>query len=209
MFVIMSDKFPRPGNENQPVQPQASTANALSEKIELVATPRRPRKNWLKSIARFAALYVAIILLFRFVIPSYIVEGSSMEPTYQPEGDRVLTDGLIFKLLDGPQRDEVVILDKSVTDGYASTDDSLIKRVIGLPGEQIEIRQGTVYINGEALAEPYVQNHADYNYPATILPAECYFVLGDNRPVSLDSHYFGCVSRDKILAKVLLKYPHF
>ncbi len=205
----MNDEIPRPGNKSQPIQPQASTANALSEKIELVVMPRRSRMNWLKSAVRFAALFIAIILLFRFGIPSYMVEGSSMEPTYQPEGDRVLTDGFIFKLLAGPQRGEVVILDKSVTVGYASNDGSLIKRVIGLPGEKIEIRQGTVYINGEALAEPYVENHADYNYPATTLPAEGYFVLGDNRPASLDSHYFGYISREKILAKVLLKYPHF
>ncbi|MBN9388122.1 MAG: signal peptidase I [Chloroflexi bacterium] len=197
----MSDKLSRSDNESQP-ENQPSRNQPETER------PFPPRRNWLRFIFRYAAIYVAIILLFRFVIPSYMVEGSSMEPTYQTEGDRVLTDRIIFKLLEGPQRGEIVILDKSVTQGYSSNDDSLIKRVIGLPGENIEIRQGTVYINGEPMAEPYVQNHADYNYPATTLPAGCYFVLGDNRPISLDSHYFGCVNKDKILAKVLLKFPH-
>ena len=157
------------------------TVDAQSEQPparQLTPATSNSSRSWLKMIARFAPFYVAVFLLFRFVIPSYMVEGSSMEPTYQPEGDRVLTDGLIFKLLEGPQRGEVVILDKSVTNGYSANDDSLIKRVIGLPGEKIEVRHGAVYINDELLTEPYVQNHAEYDYPATTPPGGLLFRPG-------------------------------
>ena len=130
-----------------------------------------------------------------------------MLPTYRPSGDRVLTDQVFFKLTGGPSRRDIVILSEP---NAAQGKDDLIKRVIALPGERVEIRAGTVYINGAALVEPYIQNHAEYSYPVTFLPKDCYFVLGDNRPVSYDSHYFGCVPKDRILAHVLLTYPwHF
>ena len=166
--------------------------------------PKR-KINWWRALARYAAMWLAILLVVKFVVPSYEVKGSSMVPTYQPAGDRVLTDGIFFKLLGGPQRGDIVILDRAATNGAG--DEALIKRVIGLPGERLEIRQGSVYINNKLLDEPYIQNHAEYNYPSTVLGGECYFVLGDNRPVSLDSHYFGCITRDQIVAKVLLTYP--
>lgn len=181
-----------------PVEPQPPTDQE-------VAPPPKKKINWFKVLARYAAIWLAVLLLVKFVIPSYEVKGSSMVPTYQATGDRVLTDGVFFKLLGGPQRGDIVILDKATAPG--ADDEALIKRVIGLPGESLEIRQGNVYINGQLLNEPYIQNHADYNYPLTVIPSNSYFVLGDNRPVSLDSHYFGPVTRDQIVAKVLLTYP--
>lgn len=202
------DDFSTPGQAAPPVQDYFNTPlpNEPQPPIEPeVALPPKKKTNWFRVLVRYAAIWLAVLLLVKFVIPSYEVKGSSMVPTYQPAGDRVLTDGIFFKLTGGPQRGDIVILDKAAAPG--ADDEALIKRVIGLPGEQIEIRQGNIYINGQLLNEPYIQNHADYNYPATIIPPNNYFVLGDNRPVSLDSHYFGPVTRDQIVAKVLLTYP--
>jgi signal peptidase I len=221
----MSNNFPRQdgypsGQPNPPAQgyynPSLPNPNVYQSPREMpveppppteqeLAPPPKKKINWFKVLARYAAIWLAVLLLVKFVIPSYEVKGSSMVPTYQPTGDRVLTDGVFFKLLGGPQRGDIVILDKATTPG--ADDEALIKRVIGLPGESLEIRQGSVYINGQLLNEPYIQNHADYNYPQTVIPPNSYFVLGDNRPVSLDSHYFGPVTRDQIVAKVLLTYP--
>lgn len=219
----MSDNFPRQdgypsGQPTPPVQgyfntplpnvyraPEEIPAEPLPPIEPEAAPPARPKTNWFRLLVRYAAIWVAVLLLVKFVVPSYEVKGSSMVPTYQPAGDRVLTDGVFFKLMGGPQRGDIIILDKTATPG--ADDEALIKRVIGLPGERLEIRQGSVYINGQLLDEPYIQNHADYNYPVTVIPANSYFVLGDNRPVSLDSHYFGPITRDQIVAKVLLTYP--
>ena len=208
----MSDNYPRPDLYNRPDQP-TPVIQDYRNLPPLPQTPAepdptppaKPKISWWRVLARYAAIWLAILLIVKFVVPSYEVKGSSMVPTYQPSGDRVLTDGIFFKLLGGPQRGDIVILDRAATPG--GDDEALIKRVVGMPGERIEIRQGSVYINGELLNEPYIQNHAQYNYPSTVLGSQCYFVLGDNRPVSLDSHYFGCVTKDQIVAKVLLTYP--
>jgi signal peptidase I len=169
-------------------------------------TPKPKRESWLRTVARLFVIWLVCFLFLRFVIPSYDVQGASMLPTYNSKGDRVLTDQLLFKLFDKPNRGDVIVLNKPSD----TKQDNLIKRVVGLPGEKLEIRQGIVYINGRALNEPYVENRGFYDYPATTLPADCYFVLGDNRPVSLDSHYFGCIKSDTIQARVLLRYPwHF
>jgi signal peptidase I len=168
--------------------------------------PAPKRESWLRTIARLFVIWLVCFLFLRFVIPSYDVQGASMLPTYNSKGDRVLTDQLLFKLFDKPNRGDVVVLSKPSD----TRQDNLIKRVVGLPGEKLEIRQGIVYINGRALNEPYVENRGYYDYPTTTLPADCYFVLGDNRPVSLDSHYFGCIKGETIQARVLLRYPwHF
>jgi signal peptidase I len=214
----MSDNFPRPDGYNQPVHPTpppptyytqpvngAQPPTPVTNTQEPIYMSSRPKTNWLKVLARYAAIWIAILLMVKFVVPSYEVKGSSMVPTYQPAGDRVLTDGVFFKLMGGPERGDIVILDRAATNGAG--DEALIKRVIGLPGERLEVRQGSVYINNKLLNEPYIKNHGGYNYPSTVLGSECYFVLGDNRPVSLDSHYFGCITRDQIVAKVLLTYP--
>lgn len=176
-----------------------------SEGIPANAAPvAPPRRSWVKGLVRLGVIWLAAFLLIRFVIPSYDVQGSSMVPTYPVSGERVLTDQVFFKLFGGLQRDDVLVVS---TQGLNLSEPYLIKRLIGLPGEKVEVRNGVVYINDKALSEPYVQNKASYNYPATVLGNNCYFVLGDNRPVSLDSHYFGCVSKDNITAKVLFKYP--
>lgn len=158
---------------------------------------------WLKSLARYAVVWLVAFLFLKLVIPTYDVKGSSMEPTYQISGDRVLTDQVFFKMFNNLSRGDIVVLNRTSN----TAQDPLIKRVIGLPGEKIEIRKGVVYINDQALSEDYIKNKATYDYPVTDLAANCYFVMGDNRPVSLDSHSFGCVPKDHILSKVLFRYP--
>ncbi|HEX2915113.1 MAG TPA: signal peptidase I [Chloroflexia bacterium] len=195
-----------PNNYQYPVAPYQSYYLPPEElpvhNVRVEINQEKPRRNWFQTLMRYALVWLGVFLLVKFIIPSYDVQGASMEPTYQVSGDRVLTDQVFFKVFDDINRGDIVVInDKSVSK------DALIKRVIGLPGETIEIKQGTVYINGAALDEPYIKFKAHYNYPATKVPPDSYFVLGDNRPVSLDSHYFGPVTKDQIVAKVLLTYP--
>ncbi len=199
---------PQEGFENSyasnPAGPEEAAPLSSSTTDEGPQPPVASRQSVFKTIARYATIWLAVFLVLKFVVPSYEVKGSSMEPTYDVAGDRVLTDQVFFKLGGGPARGDIVVLSRPAHEG----EDPLIKRVIGLPGDKVEVRRGTVYVNDKALDEPYIKNTGDYNYGPIVVEKDCYFVLGDNRPVSLDSHYFGCVSKDHILAKVLFRYPH-
>ena len=142
-------------------------------------------------------------LLSTFVIQFTLVHGNSMEPTVL-ESDFLLVGKLHYHFRD-PERFEVIVLSK---DGKRD----LIKRVIGLPGENVRIEKGDIYINGEILHENYGLDPMDPKAePVEItLASDEFFVLGDNRLVSLDSRFssVGPVKRSEILGKALVRvYP--
>jgi signal peptidase I len=105
----------------------------------------------------------------------------------------------------GPQRGEVVVFRAP-----PEPDTDYIKRVIGLPGESILIQHGRVYVNGQALEEPYIRFPADYVFPGNgepvTIPAGTYFVLGDNRPDSFDSHTGWVVPASNLIGRAWLRY---
>jgi signal peptidase I len=165
-------------------------------------TTREPSR--LKIAAREIIQLVLVVLLVRLamdtLLPRYVVDGASMEPTLSTN-ERVIVDRLSL-LLGGPARGDVVVLDSP------RQDELLIKRVIGLPGETVTLRGGRVYIDGELLEEPYVQEFC--TYPSCDgtweLGPDEYFVLGDNRSHSLDSHTFGPVPHSAIKGIARLRY---
>lgn len=123
--------------------------------------------------------------------------SSSMEPTLSV-GDRIVA----IKPSNVQRKDIVVIKDPE------EGKDILTKRVIGLPGETIEIRNGYVYINGKRIDEPYIKEKPVYNLKKKI-PGNSYFLLGDNRNESEDSSVWGPVKKKLIIGKVLLRYYPF
>jgi signal peptidase I len=100
-----------------------------------------------------------------------------------------------------PQRGDIIVFRDP-----RSSDRKLIKRVIGLPGEMLEIRQGQVIIDEQQLYEPYIQDPGHYSQAATQIPSDQYFVLGDNRNNSSDSHNWGTLPSDEIVGKAWLSY---
>ena len=118
---------------------------------------------------------------------------------------------LVSKLIGGLRQGDVVVFRYPLNHRQ-----TFIKRVIGLPGDRIHIENKQVFRNGEPLTEPYVTHVASMdsrdamrdNFPETVVPANSLFVLGDNRDNSLDSRYFGFVSRDDILARPWVIYWH-
>jgi signal peptidase I len=139
-------------------------------------------------------IYTAVNL----IAPRYIVDGASMQPNFET-GEWIIVSRLPY-LFGTPQRGDVVILD------FDDPQDDLIKRVVALPGETVEVHDSRVYVNGVALDEPYINAEPRYTYePITLGPDE-YYVLGDNRNNSRDSHAFGAVTQDHIMGRAWLIY---
>jgi signal peptidase I len=160
--------------------------------------PAKKQDSWAVFGAKLVLMVLAIFLLTQFVIPPYVVKGESMEPSFFT-GDHVITDRAIFKLLEKPQRDDVVILNEP------DNNEVLIKRVIGLPGDIVQVQGNTVFVNNKPLDEPFIKYKTDYQLEAEVVPSGEYFVMGDNRSNSLDSHIFGFVPANNIISKVLFK----
>jgi signal peptidase I len=126
-------------------------------------------------------------------IPSFKVEGSSMQPSLS-NGQYIIVNKVVYKLR-SPHRGEIVVFDPP------QDSSPYIKRVIGLPGEIVEARGGKIYIDGSALSEPYLEGIKVNYFPQYKVPDGYYFVMGDNRGNSQDSRSFGAVPADSIIGK--------
>jgi signal peptidase I len=146
-----------------------------------------------------------LILIIAFVIRQFfmqpfLIDGQSMEPNFH-NNQLILVDKLTYKFKD-PQRGDVVV--------FASPPDPrvyFIKRIIGLPGDDISIRNGNVYVNNEQLREPYLEGQKTLAHGSmgrtleTTVPPNNYFVLGDNRDESSDSRDWGDLPRNNIVGR--------
>ena len=142
-------------------------------------------------LAMAAAIYFGVHAIFQ----QHIVKQTSMVPTFR-EGQRIF----INKLVDKPDRGDIIVFKNPDN----PKDTPLIKRVIGLPGEEIEVRSGFVYIDGSPLIENYINEMPYYTMSNSAVPDGEYFVLGDNRNSSRDSHTGWTVPQDDILGKAWL-----
>ena len=173
--------------------------------------------EWVESIA--IALILALFIR-TFIVQAFKIPTGSMRVTLL-EGDRILANKFIYGVrvpftnfslpaLRQPRRGDVIIF-KYPEDPKKE----FIKSLIALPGEAVEIRGGSIYINGAQVKEPLVYNHYYYNRPESDfgkegevikVPQDCYYVLGDNSASSRDSRYWGFVPKKNILGKAILIY---
>lgn len=153
-------------------------------------------------LAQILAFALILSFLVRaFLIDTRIVPTGSMLPTIQLQ-DRLIVDKLLFKYRD-IERGDIVAFRAPPKSGEK---DDLVKRVIGLPGEEIQVKDGQVLINGTALEENYLLEKPDYQYKPVTVPEDSYFVLGDNRRSSNDSHMWGFLPKQNILGVVWIRY---
>lgn len=156
---------------------------------------------------------IAIVLVFLvirpFVVQSFYIPSGSMEPTLM-ERDHILVNKFIFRFRE-PKRGEVIVFraPKSWTDDGIERD--YIKRLIGLPGDVIEVRSdGYLYRNGRRVKEPYIKEPIwSYTMGPVKVPKGKVFVLGDNRNNSNDSHRHGFLDRNRIIGKAMFTFYPF
>ena len=152
-----------------------------------------------REVAITVLIAVAVFALLRLTVQSYTVVMSSMEPNFQ-EGECIMVDKVCYRS-SNPQRGQVIVFNPPFGSAHP-----FIKRVIGLPGETLEIRDEKVFVNGIPLQEEYVMAPLNYTMPTTKVPENEYLVLGDNRNNSNDSHSGWMVPRDNIIGKAWFTY---
>ena len=174
----------------------------------------RPRKEtpnpWIDSTKTVAVGLLMALGIHTFVAELRYIPSESMEPTLEV-GDRLLVEKLSYRF-HPPQRNDLVVFKAPPALQAQNLHDDLIKRVVGLPGDVVQIHDGQTLINGRVVSEPYVKEEATYNYGPVTVPQHQYFVLGDNRNRSYDSHLWGLVPEQNIIGRTLLRaYPllHF
>jgi len=201
-----------PSFESQTAKDHARSEAAGSKRSDKARKTRRTIIEW--TILIGSALVIAI-LIKTFLFQAFYIPSESMKPTLNV-GDRVLVNKVSYRLHDVNRGDIVVFETPPKAKDANGEIKDLVKRVIALPGESFSTRSGGVYINGRALKEPYLQRGVRTCAPntsatgcgdvaPTTIPAGDILVLGDNRPASKDSRFFGPIKESSIVGRVFLR----
>ena len=173
---------------------------------------RSPARTILEYVV-LAVVAIAVALLIQaFLVKPYRIPSPSMEDTLLV-GDRVLGDRISWRFSE-PARGDIVVFHSPIPGPV------LIKRIVGMPGDTLSLRDGAVYVNGRRLAEPYVRRVDGHPAPSEPfetglpwalqqpykVPAGSYFLMGDNRTDSKDSRDFGPVTRDRLVGRAFARY---
>jgi signal peptidase I len=169
---------------------------------------RRSRARRAASVVRDLGeaiiITLAIFLVVRATLQNFRVDGYSMFPTFH-SGEYIIVDRFEY-WFHSPQRGDVVVF-RAVPAREPGRD--FIKRIIGLPGDRVDIQRGRVYVDGRALSESYIEAPPSYRFGPVTVPPNDYFVLGDNRNNSYDSSRWTAtpfLARKYIIGKALLAY---
>jgi len=174
---------------------------------EQPTSPTRPRlhhRGFIHEAAYTVVFLIAAFTLLEMTIPRSIVQSISMEPNLIE--DQRLVISRVSYLIGSPQRGDIVVF---LPPNHPAGEPPLIKRLIGLPGETVEIHDTAVYINGVRLEEPYLNEPCDLTHCGErvwVLGADAYFMMGDNRNHSRDSRAFGPVTRERIIGRAIFRY---
>ncbi|NJL09207.1 MAG: signal peptidase I, partial [Calothrix sp. SM1_7_51] len=194
--------------------------NPVSDKND-----RQPDNSWFAELGRTIILSIILALGIRtFVAEARWIPSGSMEKTLhgsenQLEADKIIVDKLSYRFAT-PQRGDIVVFSPTQALQSENYKDAFIKRIIGLPGEKVEIREGKVFINGKPLPE---SNYLDskqqtstsvctsgpqppFLSQAVTIPSNSYLVLGDNRTQSYDGRCWGVVPKDNIIGRAVVRF---
>ena len=174
------------------------------------AAPAAPRwKTWWENTQILIIAVILALLIRSFVAEPRFIPSDSMIPGLQV-GDRLVVEKISYRL-HPPQFGDIIVFDPPVQLqklGYAK-DQAFIKRVIGQPGQTVEVQNGKVYLDRQPLTEPYIAAPPNYIMKPLQVPAGQVFVMGDNRNNSNDSHVWGCLPQKNIIGRAWLRFFPF
>ena len=162
------------------------------------------RAGWLARAAREIAETVIPAVVIALVINLFLAQatqvlGQSMEPTLH-SAQRVVVEKVTYRFLHGPRHGDIIVID------LPGQTEMLIKRVVGLPGETLEVREGQTYVDSQKLEEPWIVHTSGRDYGPLTVPPLHVFVLGDNRGFSNDSRSFGPVLLSNVIGRAWIRY---
>ncbi|HYN36870.1 MAG TPA: signal peptidase I [Actinomycetota bacterium] len=207
--------------ERAPDEPESPGQNDVKEET------KRKRPLWRELPVLLVIAFVAALLIKTFLLQAFFIPSASMEPTLK-EGDRVLVEKVFYRFGE-PDRPDVIVFerdlpgltgtdaeDESVFSDIANafkelfgfptgTTEDYIKRVIGVEGDTVSGRDGRVFVNGEAIDEPYLPEDVETApFESIEVPQDMIFVMGDNRGASDDSRSFGPISVDSVIGRAFV-----
>jgi signal peptidase I len=160
------------------------------------------RKNWLFDWSETIVVAFILALVIRaFFLQVFWIPSGSMEPSLDIN-DRIVVNKVAYHFR-APRRLEVIVFRQVAQPGVPKRD--LIKRLVGLPGETLQVKNGIIYINGQSVEEKHQLNQDFANYGPVKIPADAYFVMGDNRPASADSRYWGFLPKQNVIGPAFLR----
>lgn len=155
-----------------------------------------------ETVTTIALAFILALVIRAYVVEARVIPSGSMLPTIQ-EGDRVLVNKVVYHIRK-PQRGEIIVFEAPVNTGE---NQDFIKRVVGLPGDTVEIKNLKVYVNGSPLDEDYVAEAPEYEFGPVTVPDDALFVMGDNRNASYDSHLWNAWLRlNKVKGEAFARY---
>src|SRR4028119_283692 len=176
------------------------------------AQDQEPEKQPLQKVENpwveaFKTITLSAVLAFgirSFVAEARYIPSGSMLPTLQIN-DRLIIDKISYNFRN-PDRGDIVVFSPTDTLKAQKFKDAFIKRLIGLPGDKVEVKGGRVCVNDQPLKENYIEEKPNYDFGPVRVPPNQYLVLGDNRNNSYDSHYWGFVPRDRIIGRAVVRF---
>lgn len=161
----------------------------------------RPKKSTLREVIESLVIAVVLALIIRtFILQPFYIPTGSMEPNLMVQ-DHIIVNKIGYRFWE-PQRGDIVVFrfPKDPSKDF-------VKRLIGLPGDKVEIRKSKLYINGNLVPEKYLPAGLEFgSFGPTVIPENSYFMMGDNRNNSDDSRSWGVLPRENVIGKAVLIY---
>ena len=183
--------------------PPTTTATSENTAAAAATTPRRRKPVVVGAIVvMVVAVLLGSVAIRHFVAEPYVVESRSMEPELH-QGDRLLVDKVVYRLADA-KRGDIVVLDTADIAGGSSAElgKTIVKRVVGLPGDVVSAQNGRLFIDGSPIDEPWLGDVQTTGFGPVQVPEGALFVLGDERALSVDSRTFGTVPIGAVRGRV-------
>ncbi|NJN59551.1 MAG: signal peptidase I, partial [Leptolyngbyaceae cyanobacterium SL_5_9] len=208
-----SDHNPQSEAELHPSDQSVSINSPDLEGSQPLVAHDSPEKNrraaenpWIEGLKTIGLSAVLAFGIRQIVAEARYIPSESMLPTLEVN-DRLIVEKISYRFND-PQRGDIVVFwpTERLKQENPSLKDAFIKRVIGLPGETLEVQGGRVYVNGQPLRENYIAAEPEYQWGPEVVPEDSYLVLGDNRNNSYDSHFWGYVPRENIIGRAAVRF---